>query len=129
MCSRRRNRKYNERQHNRRREKIQDEVPIRSASQEKGHSVSKSLRKRKSDDKSTTTDLHLPAQGSLVPIGLVHDRITQLGNPGRAGEGREVQKKQRISNNKIARSASAANNSPHRVHESHVFELSGLWEA
>ena len=95
---------------------VHDEVPTNTSSQKKGHSVTESPRKRKSDNKGTQPGLNLPVHGSLVPTGLVHDRLAQLGNTlGRVGETREVQKKQRISINRNARSAAATDSSPRRA--------------
>ncbi|CAN6235065.1 unnamed protein product [Urochloa humidicola] len=65
----------------------------------------------------TTPDLNIRAtDGALIPAGLVHERLNQLGKTsGRVGDGEEVPKKQKTANSKNARSAAAAGGSPRRA--------------
>lgn len=70
------------------------------------------VRKRKHECQGAhTPDLNLPTteNNMLVPAGLVHDRITQLEVPrSRMSKNMRPPKKEKHSDNKIARSAKAA---------------------
>jgi hypothetical protein len=99
------------------RKDAQDNVPVvKTPAQARANSVTESPRKRKTNEDGTQPVLSVPMQEkNLVPTGLVHDRLHQLGNLGQASEKKEVQKKQRVSTNLSARSAAAASSSPRRA--------------
>ncbi|CAN6169074.1 unnamed protein product [Urochloa humidicola] len=63
-----------------------------------------------------TLDPNLPVlESAMVPTGIVHKRVTQLGNTSsRAGDDTEVSKKQKTAYTRKARSAAAAEDSPRR---------------
>jgi hypothetical protein len=85
--------------------------------QEHERLVMVSPRKRKATSKGSQPDLNKPVtEEHAVPVGLVFDIIAQLGNTSnRAGERKEVPKKQRVSATTNARSAAAAGSSPRRA--------------